>query len=161
MRLTDARALYRHRRFDPKVAEIAVNTIAKKLAKLGRELRKERGAFDLFALFLREDGKWDLVAGADWLRPDERKSLDFLVKRVGKALTKNELVEIARIYILLPGHPFRFESYGMQSWTELDELSDFKFDGAFFKHGFIFETRWATPPQVRKMRKPFSPSAVG
>ena len=58
--------------------------IIEKLASLERDIASEKGEFSLFALFLREDAedKWDLLASAPWLEPNNRESLEYLVNRL-------------------------------------------------------------------------------
>lgn len=50
-----------------------MNSLVEDLLKIEKSLSAEKGAFSLFALFLREDaaGKWDLVISAPWVEADK------------------------------------------------------------------------------------------
>ncbi|MCI0489817.1 MAG: hypothetical protein L0229_24770 [Blastocatellia bacterium] len=76
--------------------------IIEKLAKLEESVAKEKGPFDLFGLFLREDGfdKWDLVASALWIEEDYSKALDYMTKKLNSILTTEELLKISKVVLI-------------------------------------------------------------
>jgi hypothetical protein len=63
--------------------------VAEKLREIERALSKEKGALDLFALFLREDAPnvWDLVVAGEWIEKDRARAIREISKRVQKTLT--------------------------------------------------------------------------
>lgn len=79
-----------------------MKTILEKLTKLELLLASEKGAFDLFALFLREDGfdKWDLVASADWVEEDYNEALHYVTRKLNSVLTTDELLKISKVVLI-------------------------------------------------------------
>ena len=51
-----------------------MNDLAEKVSLVEKDIAKERGSLNLFALFEREDlnDRWDLVISASWARMDRR-----------------------------------------------------------------------------------------
>lgn len=76
--------------------------ILEKLTKLELLLASEKGAFDLFALFLREDGfdKWDLVASATWVEKDYNEALDYVTRKLNSVLSTDELLKISKVVLI-------------------------------------------------------------
>ena len=70
--------------------------IANKLVSIEREVSQEKGCFSLFVLIQREDAldKWDILVSADWLEHDQREGVQFLINRIYKELTDEEVVKI-------------------------------------------------------------------
>ncbi|GAB3047879.1 hypothetical protein [Spirosoma pulveris] len=80
-----------------------MNEIVDKLLTIEIETADERGNYELFALFLREDAdnRWDLVVSADWLRQNKkRESLNYLSNKLRERLDLGQLSIITRIIIL-------------------------------------------------------------
>lgn len=73
-----------------------------KLMLIEKETAKERGGYDLFALFLREDAhdKWDIIIAADWLKDNKGEALQYVARKVQNILTADELFKISRIVII-------------------------------------------------------------
>jgi len=76
--------------------------IATKLRDVEEKMSKDKGAFNLFALFMREDAenKWDLLVSSKWISKNKSKSLKYIASNVQNALTQKELVKISRIIII-------------------------------------------------------------
>jgi hypothetical protein len=89
-------------------AESALTVLLKKLASLELALSHERGEFELFGLFLREESqeKWDLIVAAPWLHSYDRASLQAIVGEMQKTLNPAELLEFSRVVVLDKGTPF-------------------------------------------------------
>jgi hypothetical protein len=70
-------------------------------------MAKEKGPFDLFALFLREDapGKWDLVVAAEWIEKDKEAALKYIASIVQKTLPKEQILTLSRIAIIDESNP--------------------------------------------------------
>ena len=114
--------------------------LVEKIAKLGQAISEEKGPFQLFALFLREDApdKWDLIVAAPWIEHDKAKAVTYIAHKAQKALTKTELVKLSRIVAIDKGNPaldvlhrmFHLE-YG------LAEIKDCNFFGLQIKHAYV------------------------
>lgn len=71
--------------------------VAEKLRRLEGTLSHEKGPFNLFALFLREDAPdvWDLVVAAKWIEEDGPSALAEILGRVREALGRREITKIS------------------------------------------------------------------
>lgn len=78
-----------------------MNGLTEKVRSVERDIADERGPFNLFALFEREDltNRWDLVIAAPWAKHD-RPTLDYLVDVLKRHLDSSDLVLLARVVIL-------------------------------------------------------------
>lgn len=81
--------------------------IFRKLKKLEREISSAKGEFVLFGLFLRKDapGKYDLLVSSPWLEAEQKKSLEYLAKKVSSTLNQDELLSLSRIVVLERNNP--------------------------------------------------------
>jgi hypothetical protein len=78
-----------------------MNDLAEKVSLVEKDIAKERGSLNLFALFEREDlhDRWDLVISASWARMDDA-SLDYVVGIIKRHLAPRDMTRLARIVIL-------------------------------------------------------------
>ncbi len=78
-----------------------------KLIALERDISAEKGEFELFAFFLREDAlnKWDLIVSAPWLEKDKRTALSYLVKQLRTRFNPQEMLKLSRIVIIDQSNP--------------------------------------------------------
>ncbi len=78
-----------------------MNDLAEKVSLVEKDIAKERGSLNLFALFEREDlnDRWDLVISASWARMDDA-SLDYVVAIIKRHLEPRDMTRLARIVIL-------------------------------------------------------------
>ena len=76
--------------------------LAEKLRRLEQTLSEEKGPFNLFALFLREDapGVWDLVVAAKWIEADGPVALADISRRVRDSLRAEEITKISRVVLV-------------------------------------------------------------
>jgi hypothetical protein len=81
------------------VAELTQN-----FARLESQLAKEKGAFALFALFLREDvpDRWDLIVSAPWVGEDKQSAVSYLVSQIKSKLGEQDLTRLSRIVVIDP-----------------------------------------------------------
>lgn len=117
-----------------------MNTFVASLLKVERALAREKGAFALFAAFLREDGlgKWDLVISAPWVERDKEAALRLISARVQAALKPQQLLSVSRIALVEPTSPevmainreFRVERSPVEVW-------DRSFFGMAIRHAHI------------------------
>lgn len=84
-----------------------MKVLLEKLAALERASALEKGAYDLFGLFLREDSpnKWDFLVAAPWIEADRRASLDYLSAQLRERLLLEELLKISRIVVIEQDNP--------------------------------------------------------
>jgi hypothetical protein len=59
-----------------------------KFADLEARVAEEKGAFVLFALFMREEvpDRWDLIVSAPWIGDDKRGAVDYLIGQIKSRL---------------------------------------------------------------------------
>ena len=137
-----------------------MKALAKKLCGLERAIAAEKGPFNLFALFLREDAPnvWDLVVAAEWIDEDQTQALTELAKRVRAYLHPNEIVKISRVVIVETANPDVKEiatavpiSHGVAEVVNRD------FFGLAIKHAFVITAQ--IDPPANKVSLP--PAAAG
>ena len=123
-----------------KPTESAITVLLEKLASLELNLSQQRGEFELFGLFLREESqeKWDLIVAAPWLHSYDRASLQAVVSEMQKTLTPAELLEFSRVVVLDKGNPF-LEQLLAQYKTErnLVDVHDLSLLGLSFRRAYI------------------------
>lgn len=104
----------------------------------------EKGAFNLFALFLREDSpnKWDLVVSAPWIKAHDKETLDYFAKHLRSRLETEELISLSRVVLLdqdnLGLEPVH-KALSIEHGTA--EVKDSNFFGMQIKHAFIITSR--------------------
>ena len=81
--------------------------IVNKLMRIKKETATERGEYDLFALFLREDSsnKWDILVAAPWIDNNKEEALKYLSKKIQNSFDQSELFFISRIVIIEDNNP--------------------------------------------------------
>lgn len=114
--------------------------IINKLRVIEKETSVERGEYNLFALFLREDSsnKWDILVSASWIDNNKEEALKYLAQKVQKAFTKTELSQISRIVIIEENNP---ALPALQQVVSIEhgaaEIKDSNFFGLQIKHAFL------------------------
>jgi hypothetical protein len=118
--------------------------IVHKFRKIESSLSKERGEFNLFALFLREDSanKWDLLVSADWIENNKSEALQVISQKIQKHLDKKELVDLSRIVLIKENNP-ALEAFHKAISVEHGnaEIQEGTFFGLNIKHAFIITSR--------------------
>ncbi len=129
--------------------------LAEKLRGLDQALSEEKGPFNLFALFLREDAPdvWDLVVAADWIEADQPKALAEISKRVRSYLRADEITKISRVVIVERTNP---ALKAIASAIAIDhgvaEITNSNFFGLAIKHAFIVTAQLNPPPNKALQR---------
>lgn len=117
---------------------------AEKLKHQEEIMANEKGPFDLFALFLREDapGKWDLVVAAEWIEKDKQAALKYIAGILQRTLTTNELLKLSRIAIIDEGNP-ALEAFQRAMHVEhgIAEIQDSNFFGLQIKHVYLITSK--------------------
>lgn len=118
-----------------------MKTLVAKLLEVEETVSAQKGAFSLFALFLREDAadKWDLVISAPWIEADKEAALKLVAAQVTECLGPPAVTSISRIILVEPTSPavnainqaFRVEH-------SMVEVRDSNFFGLAIRHAYIF-----------------------
>lgn len=84
-----------------------MTTLLEAIIPLEKELRLEKGAFTLFALFLREEGigKWDLVVAAPWMDRDNKLALQRIYDWLQDHVSTELMLQISRTVIIQMDNP--------------------------------------------------------
>ncbi|HEX5025935.1 MAG TPA: hypothetical protein VFV68_11725 [Agriterribacter sp.] len=118
--------------------------IISKLIEIEKETSQEKGAYDLFALFLREDssGKWDILVAADWITTNKEDALKYLGASIQKKLAPKEFLLISRIVIIEesnPALPALQQAFSIEHGAA--EIKDSNFFGLQIKHAFLITSK--------------------
>ncbi len=111
-----------------------------KFIQIERITSAEKGVYDLFALFLREDSsnKWDILVAANWIGKNKEDALNYLGKNIQMTLTSVELLLISRIVIIEESNP---ELPALQQAISIEhgsaEVKDSNFFGLQIKHAYL------------------------
>ena len=104
----------------------------------------EKGPFNLFALFLREDSpnKWDLVLSAPWIKANDKETLDYFAEHLRSRLETEELISLSRV-VLLDQDNLGLEAVHKVLSVEhgAAEIIDSNFFGMQIKHAFIITSK--------------------
>ena len=123
-----------------------MKALVEKLRTLEREVAEEKGAFLLFALFLREDAPdvWDLLASAPWIEADKGAALRYLAKKLNAVASPEELTTLSRIVLIDQSNP---ALAAMQSSLNIEhgaaEVQSSNFFGLQIKHAYVITSRRA------------------
>jgi hypothetical protein len=123
--------------------------LAEKLGRLERILSDEKGPFNLFALFLREDAPdvWDLVVAAKWIEHDRPSALADISRRVRSSLHPDEITKISRVVVVESTDPaLKAITSGMSIDHGLAEVANSTFFGLAIRHAFIITAQLNPPP---------------
>lgn len=119
--------------------------LATNVAEVEQRISQEKGSFNLFALFEREDvaNRWDVVLAAPWAT-DKGETLRYFVYELKSRLTPLQMVELSRVVVLDPtdeavqaiNRAFHVEHGSM-------EVRDSNLFGLPIKHGIIITSKRA------------------
>lgn len=117
-----------------------MKNLAEKALKVVQRLEKEKGAFDLFGIFLREDAPdvWDIVVAAPWLKGHTAENVAFIVNELNTTFTVPDWMNISRISILDQGKPTLF---GYSGDLRVGEVRDLILNGVSITHGYVLSSR--------------------
>jgi hypothetical protein len=128
---------------------------ATKFRPMEVEVAAEKGDFELFALFLREDspGKWDLIVAAPWIVADKREALFYLSRQVKQKLGPTELPILSRIVILEKGDRILEDLLVFPEHEHsVFEFTNCRFNDLVVKHAFVITSKRRPWPKRRRQR---------
>jgi hypothetical protein len=125
--------------------------LLERFIELERRLSAEKGDFDLFALFLREDSvdKWDLVVAAPWIESDRKTALSYITNKIQETLAPGELSALSRVVLVdldNPGVRAVNEAVTIQHGPAA-EIKDSNFFGLQIKHAYIVTSQRSEVPE--------------
>jgi hypothetical protein len=106
-------------------------------------LSEERGHFNFFAVFLREDSndKWDVLLSASWLSMENINDLKY-ISNVLKSRLGNDYNMLSKIVIIEKKDPFLDLMYSAINIEHgRVEFYDCRFSNIFVKHALIITSR--------------------
>jgi hypothetical protein len=115
-----------------------------RFVELERLLSQARGAFSLFALFLREDAldKWDLLVAAPWIDADRKEALSYITNQVQQAFKPHELSRLSRVVLVEQANPaVRALNQAMRVQHGRNEIRDSNLFGLPIKHAYIITSQ--------------------
>ena len=118
--------------------------LVEKLMVIEKETSTEKGDYDLFALFLREDSsnKWEILVSAGWINNNKDEALKYLAQKIQQVFTQDELFQISRIVIIEKNNP---ALPALQQVISIEhgaaEIKDSNFFGLQIKHAFLITSK--------------------
>ncbi|HEX7316453.1 MAG TPA: hypothetical protein VF297_21295 [Pyrinomonadaceae bacterium] len=113
-----------------------------KLRRVMEEISAEKGEFELFGLFLREEAqdKWDLVISAPWLEDGKLKALGEFVQKAALIVGEQEFLTLSRIVTL--NHDDPNLNTILEAVEDIPvELWNTNFFGLEIKHAYILRAK--------------------
>jgi len=79
-----------------------MNELIQKMVKIEKYFVRQKGDFQLFALFLRDGspGKWDVLVSAGWIDADKQQALKIITEQLTTKLNKDELMSLSRVVVI-------------------------------------------------------------
>ena len=118
--------------------------IVEKIKQQERRMAQQKGPFDLFALFLREDApdKWDLVVAAKWIEENKQEALKYISRALQESLTPSELLSLSRIAIIDERNS-ALEAFQKAMHVEhgIYEIKDSNIFGMQIKHVYLITSK--------------------
>ena len=126
--------------------------IVTKLVRIEKEISKDMGSLNLFALLLREgDDKWDLLVSSPWTDQDKYESLRYIASKLQKELNQEELLEISGIVIIDDIHIIDDINRAVRKYhcntdySHVDEIMNYDLSGNTIRHGYIVTSHAPRP----------------
>jgi hypothetical protein len=125
---------------------IDIYTIVSKLLEIEKEISREKGSFNLFGLFFREDGiNWNILVASEWIDKDKYGSIRYISSIIQHNLSAEELSYISGIEIIDSNNPY-LESIYRTIHVEHDivEIGNRVFFGFWIKYAYIITSKSTT-----------------
>lgn len=123
---------------------MSITDVASTFASLESSISQDKGSFDFFALFQREDtpDRWDLVASAPWIASDHDSAMKYFVHRIKTDLGPDALTALSRIVFADPTDPAVASiSRGLSVEHSPTEVHNRTFAGVPVRHAFVITSR--------------------
>lgn len=123
--------------------------LVEKFTELESRIAEARGAFTLFALFMREEvpDRWDLIVSAPWAVGDRRTVVDYFVSQIKSRLGDQALLSLARIVVVDPdASGVRALNRTIQVEHGSVEVRDTTLFGLDVKHAYIITSKRPPAP---------------
>jgi hypothetical protein len=133
----------------------ALGDLVTRIQKLERAVSEEKGDFDLFGLFLRDNStdRWDLVVAAKWIVNNKKQALDLMSVKLKSIVRMPAMLMISRIVLLTRQDAFLIE---VQDAVRVDhglhQVSNVKFGDVSIEKGFVITSRAARNGRLRPRR---------
>ena len=128
---------------------MTTSEITDKFAELESHVAQEKGAFTLFALFMREDApdRWDLIVSAPWTGGDKQSAVNYLIGQIKSRLGEQGLPSLARIVVIDP-QDAAVQALNREIQIEHGsvEVRDRNFFGLPVKHAYIITSKRPPTP---------------
>jgi hypothetical protein len=123
--------------------EESIRKIVEKLKGYEEAMAREKGPFNLFGLFLRDDApeKWDILLAADWIQKNKEESFKYIADTVQSGLSKEEMLKLSRIVLISETNPALEAMYKAIGGGRDIEVSDSNFFGLQIKHAYFIALR--------------------
>ena len=128
---------------------MTTSELTNKFAELESHIAEEKGAFALFALFMREDApdRWDLIVSAPWAGGDKQRVVDYLIGQIKSRLGEEGLPSLARIVVIDPQDAaVQALNRAVQIEHGSVEVRDSTFFGLPVKHAYIITSKRPPAP---------------
>ena len=128
---------------------MTTSELTSKFAELESHIAEEKGAFTLFALFMREDApdRWDLIVSAPWAGGDKQGVVDYLISQIKSRLGEQGLPSLARIVVIDPQDAaVQALNRAVQIEHGSVEVRDSNFFGLSVKHAYIITSKRPPAP---------------
>lgn len=128
---------------------MTTSELTNKFAELESHIAEQKGAFTLFALFMREDApdRWDLIVSAPWAGSDKQGAVDYLIGQIKSRLGEQGLPSLARIVVIDPQDAaVQALNRAVQIEHGSVEVRDSTFFGLPVKHAYIITSKRPPAP---------------
>ncbi len=120
-----------------------INTIIYKLLKIEMEISRDKGPFNLFALFLREgEIDWDIVVSSEWIDKDKYEAIRYISSNIQQKLTVEELLRISGVQIIDSNNTDLEAIYRIVNVEHsVTEVANHNFFGFLIKNAYIITSK--------------------
>jgi len=128
---------------------MTVTELTEKFTDLESRIANEKGAFVLFALFMREDApdRWDLIISAPWAGDDKPSAVNYIVSQIKSRLGEKDLTNLSRIVVIdTEDAAVQALNRTIQIEHGRVEVRDSNFFGMPVKHAYIITSK--RPPAL-------------
>ena len=128
---------------------MTTSELTNKFTELESHIAEEKGAFVLFALFMREDApdRWDLIVSAPWAGGDKQSVVNYLIGQIKSRLGEQGLPSLARIVVIDPQDAaVQALNRAIQIEHGSVEVRDSNFFGLPVKHAYIITSKRPPAP---------------